>query len=163
MNALTKPANFAMGADFTTTTGESGQATGLISFKYAKEKWGGECCAAVGDCKLAGFGKLDGSDALMDADPKVFRCDATADEKLKLFATNHKGRISHSFTKAFAKDVDNAVMSATTSVVFNSALTMPAYLTTVRGRGGFGSSKQKLCESFFQMISSSSTATSGGV
>jgi len=36
---------------------------------------------------------------------------------------------------------------------------MPAHFTTVRGRGGFGSSTQKLCDIFFQIVTSASSST----
>jgi hypothetical protein len=36
---------------------------------------------------------------------------------------------------------------------------MPAYLTTVRGRGGLGSANQKLQDVFWQMTTSTSSGT----
>lgn len=50
--------------------------------------------------------------------------------------------------------------NAITKMTFNAVMAMPAHFTTVRGRGGFGSSTQKLCDIFWMMTSSHTSSHS---
>lgn len=75
---------------------------------------------------------------------------------MTLWATNTAFFISHSaFNPADGTDLP----ASFTSIKFNAVMDMPAHLTTVRGRGGLGSSTQKLCDIFFQVTTGATTPT----
>jgi len=58
-----------------------------------------------------------------------------------------------------AATADGTLQSAYQFVIDN-VMDMPAYMTTFRGRGGIGSSNQKLVDIFFQIRSTASSAPS---
>lgn len=72
-----------------------------------------------------------------------------------MFAVTGENRIAHSYV-----NIKTGVERHQSQIrlLFNAAMDMPAYLTTVRGRGGLGSANQKLQDVFWQMT----TSTSGG-
>jgi hypothetical protein len=77
--------------------------------------------------------------------------------KLNLFAVNGAFKnIGHSYLDSKS---GNNKFQAITRFTFNAAMDMPAYLTTVRGRGGLGSANQKLMDVFWQMTTSASSST----
>jgi len=76
---------------------------------------------------------------------------------LKLFATNDADQIAHSWVNSKSSDNHN---EAFTSVTYNAVMDMPAYYTTVRGRGGMGASNQKLVDIFWVMTSSHTSSAS---
>lgn len=74
---------------------------------------------------------------------------------LRLFSTTSEKKISHSYLNTAA----NAAPQALTSIAFNSVMDLPStHLTTARGRGGLGASKQMLCDVFWQMTTSVASA-----
>jgi uncharacterized protein YaiE (UPF0345 family) len=46
MNGFGANANFQLPAADAGKTGETGQATGMVSFKWAAASWGGSCCVS---------------------------------------------------------------------------------------------------------------------
>lgn len=62
----------------------------------------------------------------------------------------------HSKTKAPA----TGTVQSITEYIITNVMDMPAYLTTFRGRGGIGSSNQKLVDIFFQIRSTAASAPS---
>lgn len=143
--------------------------TGYIVMKYAATKWGGTCCAKYADgCKDWGpkattkagtvnDGKTDGSgnweDGFNAASKLRGRCDAVSGN-LKLFATANQAKMAHCFYNDYSSGT--VLYNALTTLAFSKIMTMPAHLTTLRGRGGFGTSAQALADVFFQLTSSHS-------
>jgi hypothetical protein len=141
INDFSTANNFKFADALATIAGEASQATGVVSFKLAKDTgWGGSCCKVANACKA-----------------NTKKCDKDgANDKLNLLSTNVDKIISHSAYNPTANtDHDSAVFS----VKFTGVMDMPAHLTTLRGRGGLGSSTQKLCDIFWQMTTSATTPT----
>jgi hypothetical protein len=78
-----------------------------------------------------------------------------ASGNLKLFAVADTKAISHSY-----QNEGGTKFNAMTGVSHNAAFDMPTHLTTVRGRGGLGSSNQKLMDVFWVMTSSITSSAS---
>jgi hypothetical protein len=123
--------------------GVSGQASGLVFFKYTQATWGGSCCHATDGCNTQGTSNWK-------------QCNQ-ASGKLKLFAINTDNIIGHSFVDTKSPRKDN---EALTTITYNAVMDMPAYYTTVRGRGGFGASTQKLVDIFWSMSSNNAASMS---
>jgi hypothetical protein len=131
LNGFTTANNFVFATGLATITGETGQATGVVSFKLARSTgWGGTCCKVANACKQT-----------------TKQCDLDqSGDRLKLFSTNVDKLISHAaYNPKSSVDKDNALVA----FKFTGVMDMPAHLTTVRGRGGLGSSTQKLCDIFW--------------
>lgn len=135
LNAFTSSGVFGLSADYATKAAKSGSASGVVEFEFAAAAWGGSCCITTGSC---------GANV----------CDL-ASGNLRLFATADTKAISHSY-----QNEGSSKFNAMVGVSNNAAFDMPTHLTTVRGRGGLGSSNQKLMDVFWVMTSSISASTS---
>lgn len=112
------------GADtYTAKAGEGSQPTGMVLFKFGNGKWGGDCC------------KVAGCDALTGA-TDYKQCNL-ASGTLLLFAANENNQIAH---QVVSGKTGTDELEALTQVTYNAVMDMPAYYTTVRGRGGMGAS-----------------------
>lgn len=70
---------------------------------------------------------------------------------------NGDDKIAHAFTAiADSGTSDTSMLNQLVEVKMSSLLDMPATHTTLRGRGGFGASNQKLVDIFWQMAASGS-------
>lgn len=116
--------------------------TGVIGYKIANKLWGGLASGCQGgDCATAA-GSAD-------------KCHLTSGT-LPLFGSTTNGQICHSALK----DASNAGEgNALTTLTFTNLIT-PAttHLTTLRGRGGMGSSTQKLFDIFWMMSTTKASA-----
>jgi hypothetical protein len=147
MNKFQTTANFGFAAAvYAAKAGESSQAAGVVSFKFAKTTWGGSCC------------KLDNSGC--ESEHSLMKCNQLTGSpvnNLKLFSTNSNKRISHGF---YNKASGAKKLNALTGLKMIGVMDMPtAHFTTMRGRGGFGSSSQKLVDIFWQMTTSTASST----
>jgi hypothetical protein len=107
----------------------------MVSYKVAKNTWGNSCCVSA-TCADPGGGK-------------VFACDLTTGN-LKFLAHNgDKNIYSTSIINKGGKKV-----SVYHGILMTAIMDMPAHLTTMRGRGGFTATTQKLMDVFFQMVTS---------
>ena len=145
--------NFVTVGDFLLDTGSninaakagvSGQSAGMVYFKYAAAAWGGSCCNPAATCSTQGTSNLK-------------QCTMLDGNKLKLFATNDINEIAHNSVNEKSASFHN---EALTSIVYNGVMDMPAYYTTIRGRGGFGASTQKLVDIFWSMSSNNAASPS---
>lgn len=142
LNKYTVSAVFDFPSTFTTMAKDSTTSTGttLISFKLARDTYGGTCCVSASGCTDQN---------------SIKSCDLVASGdagKVRPFATQVNKFIAHSYT-------DNSVqgkLNALLSVKFNAVIDLPAYLTSVRGKGGWGST-QKLMDMFWTLTSSASS------
>jgi len=91
VNKLQTTSEFALLTTYTAKAGESGQATGMVSFKYLKTTWGGTCCKVAGCTDETSIQKCN--------------FDTGSANLLKLFATNSDKQIAHSWlnSKSTAK------------------------------------------------------------
>jgi hypothetical protein len=105
----------------------------MVLFKFGNGVWGGSCCIDPASCPET---------------DSIKRCNIATGGKLKLFATQQDKIIAHSF---FNSKNDANLVNAMTSIKFIALMDMPSTLTTVRGRGGLGSSNQKLVDVFWVM------------
>lgn len=70
---------------------------------------------------------------------------------------NSNNRVAHAFTAiADTSTAGTSMLNQLVKVEMSSLLDMPATHTTLRGRGGFGASNQKLVDIFWQMTASGS-------
>lgn len=111
--------------------------TGVIGYKIEKKLWGGLNSGCVsGSCTSN-------------------KCHLTSGT-LPLFGTNDNGEICHSALKGSAAD---GYKNTLTKVEFTSLLTpVSTHLTTLRGRGGMGSSTQKLFDIFWMWSTTKASA-----
>lgn len=145
LNKFETSARFVLDtAVYSAKDGEASQPTGMVLYKFGAGTWGGSCCTTADTC---------------DDTAPYKRCDFTtaSAKKLKLLSVNQNNRISHSFFDSTSTTKLNAMFSVTVTALAD----MPAYLTTVRGRGGLGSSNQKLVDMFWVMTSN--IASSPGI
>jgi hypothetical protein len=145
LNKFETSARFVLDtAVYAAKDGEASQPTGMVLYKFGAGTWGGTCCMNKASC----------------ADETPYkRCDEnnSGAKKLKLLSTNQNNRISHSFLDSTSTTKLNAMFEVSVTALAD----MPAHLTTVRGRGGLGSSNQKLVDMFWVMTSN--IASSPGV
>jgi len=141
----------------------SGASSGMTWFELGNGLWGGSCCIADDVCTNdGGLGVVNCDKPSPDADtsevvyttPFMYipiEGDHDGDGGTAEIAINHP---VHSLTKAAAA----GTMQSVTLFTVTKAMTMPAYLTTFRGKGGIGSSAQKLCDVFFQLKTSAASS-----
>lgn len=132
-----------MATGITAQAEESGAPTGMVHFRLANSGWGGSCCAA--------YPCLGGADNSTDT-----HCDLLTGNTLPFMAVTAALKPVHSLTKAAAAGTVQSI----TQYIITNVMDMPAYLTTFRGRGGIGSSNQKLVDIFFQIRSTAASAPS---
>jgi len=127
---------------------ESGAPSGMVHFRLPNSGWGGTCC--TGAACLGGGS--DNSAASCD------KLNAGTVYTVPFMQIPNGGALNpvHSLTKAAAAGTEQSI----TQVIITNVMDMPAYMTTFRGRGGLGSSAQKLVDIFFQIRSTASSAPS---
>lgn len=123
INKFNTPGDFKLkAADYVDKARETTSVpTGMVIFKFGTGKWGGSCC----------------KDGTCPEVTSIKTCNLADNSFVTLFATNSDKQIAHSFfnSKGTAK-----LYNAMSQQGFTKLFDMPAHLTTVRGRGGFGSS-----------------------
>jgi len=143
LNAFTTATDFKLDtAVYSAKDGEASQPAGMVLFKFGNGVWGGTCCKDAATCATA--------DSLK-------KCDLATGGRLKLFSTNVNKKISHQF---YDTKSDNKAYNALLEVSYTAVMDMPAHFTTVRGRGGFGASSQKLADVFWVMTSNIASSPS---
>lgn len=140
-----------------TKAAESSPPTGMIAFQLGNSAWGGSCCTAAA---CAGGTSNDSPDSCDKLNP-VDSAGASTIWTLPFMSVSGTGDTLtpvHSLTATAAAGTLQSIMVWK----LNSAMLMPAYLTTFRGRGGWGTgdSNQKLMDVFVQMRSTASSAPS---
>jgi hypothetical protein len=132
--------------------------------KYSAKAWGGTCCATYNTCADWGLKNTVAKDQKTD-DAKNIEDGKTAASKargrcdiddaavyLRLFATANQAIMAQSYYDDFTTKKN--FLNAITSLSFEKLFDVPDHLTTLRGKGGFGTSSQALVDVFFQLTSS---------
>jgi len=127
----------------------------MIAFQLAAGAWGGTCCTSAACAGGAGNDDAASCDKLNPASGG-----ASTIFTLPFMNIPNGGAATpvHSLTKTAAAGTVQSILIWK----LNNAMLMPAYLTTFRGRGGWGSgdSNQKLMDVFIQMRSAASSSPS---
>jgi hypothetical protein len=139
-----------------TKAAESSPPTGMIAFQLGNNAWGGSCCTSAACAGGAGNDAATSCDKLNPVDSNS----ASTIWTHPFMSVSNGGALNpvHSLTKTAAAGTLQSIMVWK----LNNAMLMPAYLTTFRGRGGWGTgdSNQKLMDVFVQMRSTASSAPS---
>jgi hypothetical protein len=121
----------------------SGVPSGMVGFQLGNNAWGGSCCVTANNCQGGAASNIQTS------------CDkpASAGNTNIFMAYSDGGDYTPVHAKLAAASALGNLQSVTT-VKMTNLLLMPAYLTTFRGRGGWGTgdSNQKLVDVFWQMV-----------
>jgi len=134
---------------------ESSPPTGMIAFQLGNNAWGGSCCTNAACSGGAGDDSAVSCDKL---NPVVNAASSVWTHPFMSIANSGALTPVHSLTTTAGAGTVQSI-----SVwKLNSAMLMPAHLTTFRGRGGWGTgdANQKLMDVFVQMRSTASSAPS---